>query len=360
MRTRLITLSCLALIAGCGGQEQGERGQRPESTVRVIAEPVSLRADSRRVDAVGTARARQAATIFAETGGEVTSVRFTPGDRVEAGARLLTLESSEERLAVALAEVELRDARQLLERYERIDVPGAVSDSQRDAARIAVEAAEIQLRLARETLAKREVRAPFSGHVGISDVDVGARITPQTPITELDDRTELFVDFDAPEQVFGAVSPGDTLELIPFAASQAPREARVLTVGSRIDPQRRLFTVRTVIDNADDSLRPGMSFRVSFRIEGEPYPVVPEAALVWGGDGAYLWVVEEGVARRRSVTIVSRDQGVVLVDGDLEAGDLIVAEGVQKVRDGAPVETGSHGALPETAAAQGLGGTTSP
>ncbi|NBD95507.1 MAG: efflux RND transporter periplasmic adaptor subunit [Gammaproteobacteria bacterium] len=356
MRTRLASVLALSLLSACAREAAENPASGRPDEVAVIAEPVSMQTSVQRVEAVGTARARQAATIYAETGGEVTSIRFEPGDPVEAGSLLVTLEAEEEALAVALSEVKLREARQLLERYERIDVPGAVSDSQRDAARIAVEAAEIELELARAELDQRKIRAPFPGHIGITDVDVGARITPETPIAQLDDRSALFVDFEAPEQVFGEIVAGDTLEVIPFSAGQAPRPARVVTVGSRIDPERRLFTIRTLIDNRDDRLRPGMSFRVSFEIEGQSYAAVPEAALVWGGDGAYVWAVEDGQATRRPATIISRNEGRILVDAELSEGDLIVAEGVQKVRDGAPVSTGDTPAGPDTAAVQAVGG----
>lgn len=331
------------LLTGCGsGSEAPQRSGETEA-VQIVSEEIVLQREGERVEAVGTARARQGATIYPETSGEVTAINFEAGDYVAQGAVLARLENSEERLALASADVALEEARQLLSRYERIDVPGAVSESQIDAARTAVQAAEIDRNLAAERLAKRVVRAPFAGFVGIPEIDAGARIGPEDPITQLDDRSTLFVDFEAPEQVFSEVAEGDELNLIPFSSEQENVPATIVAVGSRIDPQRRLFTIRTLVENEDDRLRPGMSFRIGFDIAGATYPVVPEAAIIWGGDGSYVWAIRDGKAERTPVTIVNRLEGRVLVDGPLAEGDRIVAEGVQKVREGTPVELRSTG-----------------
>lgn len=351
---RIAAAGFLTLSACADGEDEGAQGS-DAAAVKIIAYEVALTAERRQVDAVGTARARQAATIYPETGGEVISVDFEPGQHVEAGAVLATLENVEERLNVARARVALQDAEQLLARYERIDVPGAISDSQIDAARTAVEAARIDLDLARRALEQRTIRAPFAGYVGIAEIDPGTRVTAQTEITQLDDRDYLYVDFEGPEQIFGLVSEGDTLPMQPFTAAGQTVQAIVKSIGSRIDPQRRSFVVRAEIDNREDDLRPGMSFRVSFEIEGRQYPTVPEAAILWGGDGAYLWAIEDDAAKRMPVTLVARHEGRVLVDAPLKAGDLIIAEGVQKVRSGTPVDaidrvTGPNGPVSTSSA----------
>lgn len=328
------------LLAACADEDSGPaRSQGGEDRATgVIAEEIVMEREAERIEALGTARARARATIYPDSAGEVEAVDFSAGDRVEAGDVLLRLEADEERLAVRLAEIAVREAEQLLARYRRIENTGAVSDSQIDEAETALAAAEIELDQARIALDRRTVRAPFSGHVGLTDIDAGARIGPDTAITELDDRSVLYVDFNPPEQVFGRLTVGDVVEAAPFAGSGNVYGARVINVDSRIDPAARTFVVRSEIDNAADDLRPGMSFRVGFQILSDIRPVVPESAVSWGGDGAYVWVVREGVAVRVPVTLVQRRQGRVLVSAALEGGELVVAEGVQRLRDGAPVD----------------------
>lgn len=294
--------------------------------------------EAERIESVGTARALARATIYPESAGEVERLGFSAGERVEAGDVLVQLEADDERLAVRLAEVAVREAEQLLARYRRIENTGAVSDSQIDEAETALAAAEIELQQARVALRRRTVRAPFTGFVGLTDIDAGARIGPDTVITELDDRTTLYVDFSLPEQVFGRLTVGDVVEAVPFAGAGGAYGARVINVDSRIDPAARTFIVRAEIDNAADELRPGMSFRVGFELLSDIRPVAPESAVSWGSDGAYIWVVREGAAVRVPVTLVQRRQGRVLVSAPLESGELVVAEGIQRLRDGAPVD----------------------
>ncbi len=337
----LLVLGVLTL-AGCGGaddQSSGERGPgRAERAVRVVAEPVNFEADINRVQAVGTARARLSAEIFPEVSGEVVAVNFAAGTPVKRDQILLRLEARAEELSVRRAEVAVRDAEQLIDRYERIKVPGAISDSQVDTARTALEAAKIDLELARNSLSERKVRAPFAGFTGISNIDPGARVTPQAQITRLDDRSTLFVDFSAPEQVFGRLAPGDLLRMEPFAAPGQDVEAVVEAIDSGIDPTTRSFIVRASIDNGDDALRPGMSFRVNFDLPGETYPAVPETSILYGGDGAYIWALVDDRVQRTDVDVVARKEGRVLVRGDITAETRVVIEGVQKVRSGSRVE----------------------
>lgn len=313
-----------------GGQDQ--RG------IGVIAQEVVIEREAESIEVLGTARARANATIYPETAGQVEAVAFSAGEWVEGGATLVRLEADQERLAVRLSEVAVREAQQLLERYRRIENTGAVSDSQIDEAETALDAARIELEQARIALARRTVRAPFSGYLGLTDIDAGARVTPSTAITELDDRSVLYVDFDPSEQVFSRISVGDRVQATPFAGSDRTYSARIINVDSRIDPTSRTFTVRAEIDNQADALRPGMSFRVSFELLSNARPVVPEAAISWGSDGAYVWLVRQGRAEREPVTLVQRRQGRVLVSGNISAGELVVAEGVQRMREGAAVE----------------------
>lgn len=332
------------IAAGCSGGDQRARPSGQEA-VGVVVGQVDYQAERSRVEAVGTARARSTADIFPQNGGEVVSVEAGAGDRVAAGATLVRLDDREEQIAARLAEVSVAEAEQLLARYRRIEGSGAVSASQIDEARTALDAARLELEQAELALSQRTVRAPFAGHVGILDVDPGQRVTTQTALARLDDRSVLFIDFNAPEQVFGNVKAGEAVNASPFADAATVREARIVAVDTRIDASRRSFRIRTQIDNADDALRPGMSFSVGFDILGRSRPAVPETAILWGSDGSYVWRVIDGTAKRVPVTIVNRDEGSVLVRGDLPAGSLIITEGVHKVRDGQRVAI--VGGLPE-------------
>ncbi|WP_300379183.1 efflux RND transporter periplasmic adaptor subunit [Henriciella sp.] len=339
---QLISLGLLTIagLTACQGEESTpEPRQASERAVQIVPHQVQYVTESTRVEAVGTARARSTAAIYPETAGEVVSINFSAGDKVGKNQILLQLEARSERLAVKQAEVSLREAERLIERYDTVSTPGVIAGNEMDRAQAAYDNAQVQLEIAQENLGDRTVRAPFSGYVGLTDIDPGARITTDTEITRLDDREVLFVDFPVPEQTFGRIEAGDTLEVEPFSNPDVSYEAEILTLDSSIDAGTRAYTVRAAIDNSEDRLRPGMSFRIGFELPGQDYPAVPEASIVWGGDGAFLWAIENGRAERVSITIISRDEGMVLVKADIAEGSWIIEEGVQKMRPGIPVET---------------------
>lgn len=303
-------------------------------TVDVLIRPVSFAREKTRFETIGTSRAVRSVTLFAPSDGEVVEIRFSAGDRVAQGDVLLRLDDREERLAVELAEVTLRDAERLLARYTGARDSGAVLPTTLDAARTAADAARISLSQARVALDKRRVLAPFDGVVGISDVEVGDRIGPDTAIVTLDDRNPLLVRFDVPEVLSGRLQEGDTVRVTTFDGNASAREAVLVDIGTRIDASSRTFQVRAEVDNDGDTLRPGMSFRIALDIEGNRYARVPEVAVQWGATGAYLWRAVDGEAERIPVSIVQRLQGEILVDGPLTEADSIVVEGVQRVREG--------------------------
>ena len=329
-----ISLALLSsALAGCAGAGE-ERAPEP---VTVVAQPPLMLPEQLRIEAIGSARAQTSAQLFPETAGVVEAVRFEAGDYVRAGAPLVLLDSRRERLAVELAQVQVREAAQLLARYRRIEDTGAISESQIEAGETALASARVRLEQARTALADRAVRAPFSGHVGITEVDRGDRIGPDTPIAQIDKRSTLFVDFPAPEEAFQHLRPGQIVSVTPFSEPGREIQARIVTVDPRISPNQRSYIVRTAIDNGSDRLRPGMSFRIVFTGMGAARPAVPEEAIVWGGEGAYLWAVRDGKSVRVPATIRSRRDGLALIDAALLRTDRVIVEGVQKVRQGQQV-----------------------
>lgn len=327
-------LMALLILPSCSDNEE----RSAERAVTVVADNPVMLAEQLQVEAVGSARASTSADLYPETAGRVVAVRFSAGDFVRQGQPLLVLDSRQQRLAVDFAQVQVQEASQLLARYRRIEDTGAISDSQIEAGETALASARVELEQAQEALADRTVRAPFSGHIGLSEIDIGDRVGPDTLIAQIDQRGTLYVDFPAPEAAFSRLTPGTAVEVTPFSDPERTVQARVLTVDSSIATDQRTFIVRTAIDNSDDSLRPGMSFRVRFAGSGVVRPAVPEEAIVWGGEGSYLWQVVNNEARRVPLTIASRRDGMALVDAAVGESDLVIVEGVQKVREGQAVD----------------------
>lgn len=335
--TRFLSLQApflaLALLAACSkGGAPATDPQADTSPLRVIVTAVDEIPQHMRIEAVGTSRAVQSITLYPASAGEVVAVHFEPGQAVRKGQLLLELDQRNEKLAVQLAEVRLADAERLFHRYQRSAESGATLPTTLDAAETALEEARIELNRARIALADRSVRAPFGGYVGLTDIDPGDRIQTNTAITTLDNRSSLLVSFEIPELLAGSVNSGDKVAISPWSSRRPAAYGEVVDIDSRINPSTRTLMARARVDNSADSLRPGQSFRVIMELLGDRYPVVPEVAVQWGIDGAYVWTVPDNVGQRVPVNIVQRQEGYILLDGPLSPGELVILEGTQRMR----------------------------
>ena len=292
-------------------------------------------------EAVGTGRARLSVGIYPSVSEEVREVMFEAQQKVAQGDILVQLDDREERLALKLAGVQLKDARGLLNRYEKAVKEGAVPESEVDAARADFEAAEVALDQAQLALEERQIKAPFAGYVGIPNVDPGDRVSSSTLITGLDDRSVLHIDFEVPEALAGALEKAQTDRHAITATTPAfPGQVfsgYISARESRVNPQRRTIMARANIENTEDLLRPGMSFKTKWQISGDQYPTVPEISVQWGRDGSFVWIVRDDMATRVPVRVIARKAGLVLIEGDLKAGEPVVIEGVQRLRPQQPV-----------------------
>jgi membrane fusion protein, multidrug efflux system len=307
--------------------------------VQVVLAPVVLRDTVQTLQLPGSGRAPRETALQPAVAGQVERVALQAGRRVAAGELLVQLVDRPQRIAVAQAEAALEAARRLAARYERTDGSGAIPASVIDDARHAVRVAELALEAAREALADRALRAPFAGVVGLAAVSVGDRVGTDTVLGTLDDRRVLWVDFALPEQHLSQVAPGRPLEVQTPAWRGERFAGRVLEVDSRVDATTRAVRVRAEVPNRADRLRPGMSFEVALGLPGQGLrPAVPELALQWGREGAYVWAVREGVARQVAVRVLQRVGEEVWLEAALGEGDRVVVEGVQRLREGRRVQ----------------------
>lgn len=321
-----------------------ERSSQRTPATLVLVEPAEAAENKIVVRAIGTGKARRSATIHAAVSGEVIRIGFEAEQRVAKGKTLLRLDDKHQRLAVRLAEVAVKVAARQLRRVEKLAPSGAASMARLETAQTELESANLRLDQAKAELRDRAVYAPFNGVIGLTEIDVGDRITVGTPIATLDDRSFIKVAFNVPEEYTAWVTVGSLVTVRPRTMSETSIEGAVSATGSRIDPLTRSLKVEAEIANPDDSLRPGTSFEVWLSHVGKSYPSVREVAVMWSRDGAYLWRVEGDRAEKVYVKIVHRDAGRILVDGPLKINDLIVVEGVQGLRPDQRVKTRPYGA----------------
>ncbi|RMH50740.1 MAG: efflux RND transporter periplasmic adaptor subunit [Alphaproteobacteria bacterium] len=317
-------------------QPPAPQERRPRPARVVMAEVTEDRAATT-LRTIGTARAARSVALQPRAAGVLTEIGFRPGDRVRAGQVLAALDREAEEIALARAELAREAAAEDVARLTALAGRNATAQVNLEAARRALRRAELDMREARLALERRLVRAPFDGVVGLSGVEVGDHLRPDTVIGMLDDRSRLRIELAVPERLAALVVPGQPVTAETVARPGASFRGSIAAIDSRVDPKSRVLRVEAEIANDDDLLRPGLSFTVTLRFPGERLPSLPDLAIQWRAEGAYVWAVRDDVARIVPVEIVERRDGRALVRGAIAPGERVVTEGVHRLRPGARV-----------------------
>lgn len=320
-----------------GEEQANQRARNEDEAVPVVVKRVSSAANNELVEAVGTGRARRFITLQAETAGEIIAFDARAGDRVKNGEVILRLDNSDAKLAVEVAKTALLEAERLSNRAATLRGKKITSQANVDDAKNRFNRAKLELDQAEEMLSKRTVIAPFDGILGIPKVELGDRVTSATEIITLDDRSEILIEFEVPELYLARISLGQKVE-----ARTPSMEDRVFTgvidqIDARVNPTTRSVIARAVLPNEKDLLRPGMSFAVEISLEGGTFPLIPELALNWAKGESHVWRIDNDTAKQIAVDIVKRLNSQVIVKGEISKGDLVVVEGVQRLRPGKAV-----------------------
>jgi len=332
-----------ALISGSAEDRDGANGKL-ERPVTVVVARVGSAANTADLEAVGSGRAKRSVLLVPEAPGEIVNLPIRAGDYVARGDIILELDRKDVELALSLAQTRLIEVQRLFDRSEKLRQSRVNSQANVDDAQSALARAQFEVDQAKEALRKRTLVAPFDGVVGIPRIEQGDRVTVATEIVSLDDRRDLYIEFEVPERYLSRISAGQTVLAFTPGFGTQPFDGRIDQIDSRVDLQTRSVAVRAVVPNADDMLRPGMSFAVHLALPGETYPVVPELALVWVDGRSIVWAVRNEAVEQVPVDIVRRLNSRILVEGPLATGELVVVEGVQRLRPGKPVKFAMPGA----------------
>ena len=353
-------LALAALAAGCGGNDDsGGMARFGGGPPPVVTETVLLGDITDNYTALATARANEAIDVTPRISSVVSAIHFEEGQGVSKGDVLVQLDSREISAELDLAEANLNERRSRYGRLETLAASQVVSEVELEEIQAQLQVAEAQVNSARARLEDTVIRAPFSGEVGLRRVSVGGLVQPNTVITTLDDIAVMKLEFSVPEEFLAVMQEG--LEISAAAPAWPDRtfNGSVTSVDSRVDPMTRSMAVVALMPNDDRALKPGMFLQVDLSRRRENVVLAPEAALVPRQGRQFVYVVEEGRAKERQVSLGSRRPGQVEILGGLQPGEQIVTQGVQRIRDGLPVRmagapagppSGSGAASPRTPA----------
>lgn len=350
--TTLVIVVALGSYKGYSIYQQMQKLAAPLKPVYVSAVEAGSQPWQSRLTTVGSLTAFQGVELTSETRGQVKQVFFDSGQQVERGQPLLQLKNSVEKAALATAEASLGLARIEFKRAQDLLKRQVLAKSEFD--RLAAELAKSDAVVAqlKAVLAKKEIRAPFSGTIGIRKVDVGSQLSYGTPFATLQNLDKLYLDFFLPEQNLPLLKVGQSVLTTVSAYPGEVFQAQISAISPKVETNTRNVQIRASLDNPGGRLLPGMfaGLAVLYGLQ-EDAVVIPETAVTFTLYGNTVYVVgpklddggkalldEDGqpqlIAQRRNVQTGERRDALVHMRSGLKAGEKVVTNGQLKLDDG--------------------------
>lgn len=313
---------------------------QPPSTVTAVE--IERSAWQQQITAVGSIRAARGVQLSSEVAGIVRKLHFTSGDSVDKGDLLIELVADEEQAQLA----SLRASRKLAEiNYDRdkqqFDIK-AISQAELDASKTEVDKLRADEGIAQAAVARKRIKAPFAGKLGVHKLSAGQYINPAEALVSLQDTDELYIDFNLPQRQLSMVNRGDVVTMT--TDSGITTTGKVTAIDNAVSAQTRNAKVEARLDNHTKGLLPGMFARVQISVGDEQQLLtLPQTAISYNPYGSTLFIVEsvEGAdmpqAKQVFVTTGDRRGDQVSILEGIDEGTQVVTSGQMKLKNGTPL-----------------------
>jgi membrane fusion protein (multidrug efflux system) len=296
-----------------------------------------------RITTTGSLVAVQGVTVTAELGGKIEEIAFESGDRVKKGDLLVRIDVSAEQAQLRSAEAAAKLARINLDRNRDLRANKTVSQADLDTAEANFKQATAQVDNVSATIAKKTLRAPFAGQLGLRQVNLGQVVEQGTPVVTLQTIDPIYVDFSLPQQQFSILATGTQVRVTTDAALETVFNGKIIAVNPEIDQMTRSVRVRAKLSNKDELLRPGMFAKVEIMLpDDDEVLAIPATAILYAPYGDTVFVVDEieneasgkkqQVLRQQVVRLGDTQGDFVAVLSGLNKGEQVVTSGVFKLR----------------------------
>lgn len=301
------------------------------------------------IASVGSVVAVQGTVISTEAEGVVREIRFEPGTAVQAGEVLVQLDSDVERAQLRVAEAAAELARSDFDRAKGLIGKRSISQADYDAAAINLKQSVAQVDNIKAVIARKTVRAPFAGRLGIRRISVGQFLAKGSAVVSLQSLDPIYVEFSLPQQRLGDVAHGLRVAVISDSYPGQQFEGTISAVDPDIDTATRNVRVQATLQNPEGRLRPGMFVKTSLILDrSEQVLVIPATAVLHAPYGDSLFVLEEAeeadangdkalVVQQKFVRLGTRRGDFVVVTEGVSVGERVVSTGAFRLRPGMPV-----------------------
>ncbi|MET0846694.1 MAG: efflux RND transporter periplasmic adaptor subunit [Pseudomonas sp.] len=337
----------------------------PKPPISVAATTATERPWQARLPSVGTLKALQGVDLSLEIAGTVMDVQFESGQKVKAGQPIVQLDSGVEKALLETAMADLGLSTVNYNRGSQLVGSQAISKGEFDRLSAIMKKDQATVNQLKASLAKKRILAPFSGTIGIRQVDVGDYVASGTMIATLQDLSSLYVDFFVPEQSVPKIGVGQSVQIIVSAYPTQTFPGTISAINPKVENSTRNVQVRATLANPDGKLLPGMFASLQVILpDPQPRIVVPESAITYTLYGNSLYVVtqkkaEDGslekddkgqpilIAERRFIETGERRDGLVVITKGVQNGEKVVTAGQIKLDSGAHIAISDDKTLAE-------------
>ena len=343
-------IALIVLIVGIKGLQIGKMMSTPRVMPPTTVSSATVKEEdwAPTLSAVGSISAVQGAVVSSELAGVVSQIAFENGGTAKKGDLLVHLDASAEEAQLKSAEADLELARADLQRSRDLVGRKVISKAELDAAESKFKQKEGGVEQMRSMIAKKTVRAPFDGQLGIRQVNVGQMINPGQQVVPLTSLDPVFADFALPQQYLGQLKPGLEVRVTTDALPGRVFDGKITAINSMVDSSTRNITLQATLENPDHALRPGMFAKAEVALpQKHKTLVVPGSAISYAPFGDSVFVIEKKkdektgkesqVIRQQFVRVGEARGDLIAITQGLKAGETVVSTGVFKLRNGMTV-----------------------
>jgi membrane fusion protein (multidrug efflux system) len=320
----------------------------PVPSQAVTAQKATVATWNPELHSVASLRAVQGVDVTTEVAGIVKQIKFKSGDEIKAGTVLVQLEADADNAKLRGLQAQVKLAQINYDRDRGLLARRIASQAQVDTDRSQLDNARAQADQQAALVAKKTIRAPFSGRLGIRQIDVGQYLAAGANIVTLQALDPLYADFSLPQQDLSKTRVGQPITLTTNAFPDVKFEGKITAINPKVDPGTRNFAVEASLANPDHKLAPGMFGTVAVELPQQQNVItLPQTAITYNPYGDTVYVIEDKgkdgkgnpklIAQQRFVTTGETRGDQVEIEKGVKVGDQVVTSGQIKLRNGSPV-----------------------
>lgn len=347
MKKRIVSVAALVVLTlfSCKSKKESAPaagagpGGGPAPAIEVEGMVVKTQAINEVVEASGTILANEATEIRPETSGRITQLNIREGAIVPKGSLLVKIYDGELQAQLKKLQVQLQIAEKTEERQKELLKIGGIAQQDYDLSILQVSNIKADIELTKVNISKTEIRAPYTGRLGLKNISPGAYISPSTLVTTITQVNQMKIEFSVPEKYSAQINNGMTLDFTTEGAAKAYR-ANVLARESTVDETTRNLRIRALVQGgADQYLIPGSFAKVRMILgENKNAVMIPSNAVIPQARKKQVAVYHGGVATMTDITTGIRDSTNIQVLDGLQPGDTLVTTGLLFIKPGAKLK----------------------